>query len=122
MMRALCILTLLVAIASRCIALTYHASFEQLPDVRETYIVIYAERQLTTASAECRLLTQRSTDPNPSGMIAAGPTLVGIDRVAIAFLPGLERRGNIYWCRVRGIDADGNTPTAEIRIYVTEPR
>lgn len=122
MMRALVAVALLTCIAARCIALPYHATMDHVPDVRETYIIIYAERQLTSASAECRLLTQRSPDIDPSGMIVAGPTLVGIDRVAITFLPGQSRRGNVYWCRVRGVDADGNTPTAEIRIYITEPR
>jgi hypothetical protein len=102
-------------------ALDYHARIEHVPDVRDTYWVVYPARTVTSATWTCRLIDAKRPDADPSGMLAGGPTVTASDTVTVAVLPGTQRAGNTYHCRVRATDTMFNTPTAEILIRVTYP-
>lgn len=117
MMRVL----LISLLATPAWALDYHATIEHVPDVRDTYWVVYPARTVTSATWTCRLIDAKRPDADPSGMLAAGPTVTASDTVTVAVLPGTGRVGNTYHCRVRATDTMGNTPTAEILIRVTYP-
>jgi hypothetical protein len=112
---------LLLLLTSAALARPFDAEIDHVYDVRESYAVVYDGRTITSAQASCSLVRERTQDSAPSAMIVAGPQITAPQIVGITIEPGQQRLGNVYWCRVRGVDSAGNTPTAEILLRVVRP-
>nr|BAL54539.1 hypothetical protein HGMM_F16F12C05 [uncultured prokaryote] len=107
--------------ASVC-ALDYHARIEHVADHRDSYAIMFQGRTISAPAWSCSLIAERRADANPSAMLAAGPTIIPPDTAVVAIEPGVDRAGNVYWCRVWVSDSDGNRVAAELLISVVLPR